>query len=310
VDQQRQSRWQLTRRQVLWTAGIVVALVVLIRIGYALPWTGFGQAEVAQHVRTAKTLWDWLKLLIVPAVLGLAGYFVASLFTRAQNRATLEAEERRAQDEALQAYLDNMSGMPIPSNEQPSLYDDPVPDSLRTVTRARTLTVLPRLGGDRKARVVQFLYESGLITKDKVIVDLLKGADLRGADLRGANLSEAGLSEANLSEAGLSYANLSKADSQGARLIKADLSHADLGDAKLSLADLGDAKLSKANLRGAGLSGADLSGADLSGATGWTEEQLDLAKSLKGATMPDGQKYEDWLESKANAEDRKNSDPS
>jgi pentapeptide repeat protein len=295
VDQQRQSRWQLTRRQVLWTAGIVVALVVLIRIGYALPWTGFGQAEVAQHVRTAKTLWDWLKLLIVPAVLGLAGYFVASLFTRAQNRAALEAEERRAQNEALQAYLDNMSGMLIPSNEQPSLYDDPVPDSLRTVARARTLTVLPRLGGDRKARVVQFLYESGLITKDKVIVDLLKGANLHGA---------------NLGEAQLSYANLSKADSQGARLIKADLSHADLGDAKLSLADLGDAKLSKANLRGAGLSGADLSGADLSGATGWTEEQLDLAKSLKGATMPDGQKYEDWLESKANAEEGKNSDPS
>jgi hypothetical protein len=228
-------------------------------------------------------------------VLGLAGYFVASLFTRAQNRATLEAEERRAQDEALQAYLDNMSGMLIPSNKQPSLYDDPVPDSLRTVARARTLTVLPRLGGDRKARVVQFLYESGLITKDKVIVDLLKGADLHGA---------------NLGEAQLSYANLSKADSQGARLIKADLSHADLGDAKLSLADLGDAKLSKANLRGAGLSGADLSGADLSGATGWTEEQLDLAKSLKGATMPDGQKYEDWLESKANAEEGKNSDPS
>lgn len=304
MDQQRQSRWQLTRRQVLWTAGIVVALVVLIRIGYALPWTGFGQAEVAQHVRTAKTLWDWLKLLIVPAVLGLAGYFVASLFTRAQNRATLEAEERRAQDEALQAYLDNMSGMPIPSNEQPSLYDDPVPDSLRTVTRARTLTVLPRLGGDRKARVVQFLYESGLITKEKVIVDLLKGADLRGADLRGANLSEAGLSEANLSEAQL------RAGLHQANLSEADLSGADLSYATLTYADLGDAKLSKANLRGAGLSGADLSGADLSGATGWTEEQLDLAKSLKGATMPDGQKYEDWLESKANAEEGKNSDPS
>src|SRR3712207_6525576 len=152
-----------------------------------------------------------------------------------------------------------MSGMLIPSNEQPSLYDDPVPDSLITVARARTLTVLPRLGGDRKARVVQFLYESGLITKDKVIVDLLKGADLHGA---------------NLGEAQLSYANLSRA-----------------------------------NLSEADLSGADLSGADLSGATGWTEEQLDLAKSLKGATMPDGQKYEDWLESKANAEEGKNSDP-
>src|SRR3712207_72993 len=183
-----------------------------------------------------------------------------------------------------------MSGMLIPSNEQPSLYDDPVPDSLITVARARTLTVLPRLGGDRKARVVQFLYESGLITKDKVIVDLLKGADLHGANLGEAQLSYANLSRANLSEAQL------RAGLHQANLSEADLSGADLSYATLTYADLGDAKLSKANLRGAGLSGADLSGADLSGATGWTEEQLDLAKSLKGATMPDGQKYEDWLE--------------
>jgi len=59
VDQEQQSRWRPTIGQVLWTVGIVVALVVLIRIGYALPGSGFA----------SKTLWDWLKLLVVPAVL-------------------------------------------------------------------------------------------------------------------------------------------------------------------------------------------------------------------------------------------------
>jgi hypothetical protein len=39
-----------------------------------------------------------------------------------------------------------------------------------------------------------------------------------------------------------------------------------------------------------------LSLTDLSGARGVTNEELDEeADSLQGATMPNGQKYEDWL---------------
>ena len=57
-------------------------------------------------------------------------------------------------------------------------------------------------------------------------------------------------------------------------------------------------------LGGADLSGADLNTADLKGATlgnakGVTNQELEQkAKSLEGATMPNGQKYEDWLKSK------------
>jgi len=54
-------------------------------------------------------------------------------------------------------------------------------------TLARALTVPPRLGGDRKARVVQFLYESDLIAKAHPIVPLV-GADLSGAHLHRADL--------------------------------------------------------------------------------------------------------------------------
>ena len=36
----------------------------------------------------------------------------------------------------------------------------------------------------------------------------------------------------------------------------------------------------------------------MSSARGITEAQLQQAKSLAGATMPDGQKYEEWLKSK------------
>jgi uncharacterized protein YjbI with pentapeptide repeats len=52
------------------------------------------------------------------------------------------------------------------------------------------------------------------------------------------------------------------------------------------------ANLSKARLNGVVLSGADLSGANLKDVKDITTEELEKqAKSLKGATMPDGSKY-------------------
>jgi uncharacterized protein YjbI with pentapeptide repeats len=75
-----------------------------------------------------------------------------------------------------------------------------------------------------------------------------------------------------------------------------------LTDADLSNAGLQDADLSSADLSGADLTDANLTDADLSEAKGWTMEQLSAAKSLKGATMPNGQKYEEWLKSKGKGE--------
>ena len=58
----------------------------------------------------------------------------------------------------------------------------------------------------------------------------------------------------------------------------------------------------------ANLNGADLSNADLSNAKRWTEKQLTAAEFLDDATMPNGQKYEDWLKSRG--ANRENSGPS
>jgi uncharacterized protein YjbI with pentapeptide repeats len=57
------------------------------------------------------------------------------------------------------------------------------------------------------------------------------------------------------------------------------------------LANLTGAGLRGAKLEGADLSGAILTGADMQGAANSTEEQLASAKSLQGATMPDGTKH-------------------
>jgi hypothetical protein len=177
------------------------------------------------------TLWDWIKLLIVPAVIAGGGLW----FNRQQRERELETArqqwereveiaKRRTQDEALQAYLDQMGQLLLDKDR--TLRQSKEDDEVRTLARARTLTLLSRLDRTRKRSAVQFLYESGLVDTERRIVDL---------------------------------------------------------------------------------TGADLSRANLSDADGITNEVLaQQAKSLKDATMPNGQKYEDWLKSKDRGEDGEN----
>ena len=238
--------WRPTPRQVLWAIRIAIILSLLVAIGYVY----------------GITLWDWIKLLIVPAVIAAGGLW----FNRQQHERGLEIENERAQDEALQAYLDQI-GQLLLDKERP-LRESKEGDEVRILARARTLTVLARLARDRKMSVIQFLYESGLIDDYNGIVDL------RGADLSGANMSGTSLRNANMSNADLSNADLS-----GVKLSDANLSNADLSGALLYGAKLSEANLSRANL----------GWTNLRASLGWTEKQLAEAKTFEGTIMPDGQ---------------------
>jgi uncharacterized protein YjbI with pentapeptide repeats len=355
VNEQQLSRWRTAVKAAIWIVCILVALVLVISVygGYRFDdgWKWTGIVKNAHFHR--RTLWDWLDLLIVPVVLALGGY----LFTRSENQRTHQLAEKqrnqdrqiaeqqrtldrqiahtRRQEDTLQAYLDGMSQ--LLTDEKRPLHAAQLGDSLSTVARARTLTVLSRLDSSRKRSVLEFLYESGLITKDRAIVNL-EGADLSGVDLRRANLTDADLHGINLTEADLSGSDLRGANLRGANLRAAYLRATDIMGANLSAANLREANLRAAYLRTADLSLADLTGADLreanprtlydlgvvmlvgaklqdanlssanlGGAHGVTNEQLDQqARDLKGATMPNGQKYEEWLKSKGSQEDGKN----
>jgi hypothetical protein len=246
---------------------VLVAVIVLLAIGGAsLGWTGFAD----------KNLWEWLQLLgalAIPVVLAAAGlWFTAQQDQRQQEiedqrveeaqkieeqRAESErqVEEQRAQDTALQAYLDQMSSLLL-DKDRP-LRQSKEGDQVRTLARARTLTLLPRLDGDRKGSVMQFLYES----------DLLFGT----VDLGGADLSEAYVTDADLSDADLRVANLSGAD----------LSNANLSDANLKFADLRYSDLS-------GSHGVTKEMLEHRLGPLFLEPQAD---PLEGATMPDGTIY-------------------
>jgi hypothetical protein len=71
VDEQQQPRWQRTAWQTLWIGGVIVAVTAVV--------------FVINLLFVHRELWDWLKLLIVPAVLAAGGLW----FNRQQHEREL-----------------------------------------------------------------------------------------------------------------------------------------------------------------------------------------------------------------------------
>jgi hypothetical protein len=237
------SWWQQIKQYrviILSVATILIVAIGLIIVGYRFEWTGFNGNN-----KSGKTLWDWLQLLIIPLALAV----IAILFNRSERKNEQKIASDNQQETALQAYLDRLSELLMKEGLRTSQPEDEV----RTVARVRTLTVLRQLDEDRKAYVIQFLYESDLVCAgvDKCIIDLT-GADLffadffrpNGTDLSGVCMSGAELNFADFTLANLEQADLSEAELIGTKFIEADLNKATLFDANLSYADLSEADLS------------------------------------------------------------------
>jgi len=105
------------------------------------------------------------------------------------------------------------------------------------------------------------------------------------------------LSDGSLAWTHLKYVHLQDTDLSTANLSKADLQMANLHSANLSQANLEGTRFIKANLRGCNFDGANLrdsilTGANLQSACNLSYEQLSAVSSLRGATLPDGSRYD------------------
>jgi uncharacterized protein YjbI with pentapeptide repeats len=271
------SCWQKIKQHPVPTVSIAlfVALSVLVIFGgykFNWDWTGFN--------RPSKTLWDWLQLLAVlavPIVVGIGAVW----FTTRQGKVADEENKDNQRETALQGYIDKMSELLL----HEKLRDSAEEDEVRRVARVRTMTVLPRLDGKRKGTVLQFLYESGLIHKNKTIIDL-HGADLSNVDLTYVNLSEACLRRTNMQKAHFLGANLQGVDFTLTNLSHADLTLTTMDDADLRGAILISANFNATHLRGAILNYADLSSANLEGIRGVNIKELEKQANLQGINMP------------------------
>lgn len=131
-------------------------------------------------------------------------------------------------------------------------------------------------------RDFQNVYPSAVAPYDTY----LKWTVLDGVDLSRAMLYRAPFDGTSLLDANFNGAYLEGVSFRGAILRRANLSWADLSGADLSGADLTGANLSYASLQGVDLTKARLTGAIIS------SEQLEAARSLKDAILPDGSKAE------------------
>ena len=247
----------------------VVTLLFLILTGYSLLfvfsskfqwpiWMGFSQ----------KTFWDWLELLIIPAVLTFGVLWINQ--NQKQNQEV--KMEQDANEKMLQRYLDNMTDLLL----RGKLRHSEKTSEERQIARTRTITVLRSVDKERKGIVIRFLYEANLISglDDDVILSLI-ATDLEGANLFGAFLTEINLNGTNLYKANLQNTTLSKSFLRGCILSEANLTGADLFGADLSYATLENTDLTNADFCDANLTEAKL-----------TKKQLDKAKINKNTILP------------------------
>jgi uncharacterized protein YjbI with pentapeptide repeats len=284
------------------TAILLILLIQRFGLGMTAwaDWTGLGPVNGPVGVaRPAKTLWDFVQLLVIPVVLSLGVLY----FNQQERKTERKMTEERAQEAALQNYLDRLSELILTRGlleEEKSLeLADASP--VHHVAQVRTITILRQLDTRRQNIIFQFLRDTNLAAS------LLTNASLLDIDLHEAHIWNINFSRSSLIRAKMNGASLYGADLSEAKLIDADLSKSNLLSANLSKAlfirgNLTGANLTKANLTEANLTavcwdGANLEGADLTGAyildesgtkISVSEEQLQGVRSLRGAIMPDG----------------------
>jgi uncharacterized protein YjbI with pentapeptide repeats len=177
--------------------GLASTILIVLADRRRWRWTGFAEIRRTkaeeEDLQPAKTLWDWLQLLVIP--LALAG--LAFLLTKSQNDRDQRREDQRAaiqrataadaaREEALRAYLTQMSALMLDRN----LLRSRRGTNVRAVARTLTLTALRRVDGERRGLVVRFLNEARLLdSRDPKVY--LANASLENAQLRGADLERA-----------------------------------------------------------------------------------------------------------------------
>jgi uncharacterized protein YjbI with pentapeptide repeats len=190
--------------------------------------------------RQKVTFWQLVGTLVIPLAGGLLIAWGGFKFNQRQREREEVLENMQAQDNAIQAYIDQMSDLLVDR----SLRSLPNGSDIHKLAAARTLEVLLGLDGERKRRPLKLVYGLGLI------MNRSNPGERNGTllDLDSLSLDHADLTELSIQGASLRFADLRGANLQGADLSKTDLSYSDLRGANLTNTDLSDANLSGANL--------------------------------------------------------------
>lgn len=171
-----------------WVGFVIVIVLLLLLLGYTIGSSviGFGprvvrrtetfeygeeeaknrapekqgqpnKRSITTETQTSRTLWDWLTVLTISAVIGV----VALMFTSRQAVQQRYIQNQQTMDATLQAYLDQMTEMML--DDKAPLLDSGSESAAVVAARVRTVTALKRLDGEHNEIVTTFLKESGLV---------------------------------------------------------------------------------------------------------------------------------------------------
>jgi uncharacterized protein YjbI with pentapeptide repeats len=303
---------------------LLAVLAGLIWLGYHWEWTGFNYHPAYDNQVSGKYLWDWMELFLVPLVLAVVGFW----YSRQQQAYELQiAEEERKKDREiaeaarekdqeiaqqarevdrqlaaerflqeqqfasdqlyesrLQSFIDRMAELLLKESLRSAAVDSEVVQS--AVVRAKT--TLRTIDPSRKAIVIQFLHDVGLISSKSACSLMLDRADLKDVDLSMAQLAGIYLPAVNFENSKLVITNLDHAYMPFSQFTRTDLSYADIKNSELA-----HAKFFKSNLRNAKMQGTrleqtmfvetNLTSADLEGA--YLERTIFHKVNFQGANL-------------------------
>jgi hypothetical protein len=87
---ERKSPWQRCFITIIGiiTIGVIVIVFIFAGYGFRWSWTGFTASigPAVQNYQPTKTLWDWMQLLIIPAVLAGGGFLFNAAMSRNDQR--------------------------------------------------------------------------------------------------------------------------------------------------------------------------------------------------------------------------------
>ena len=234
---------------------VLLCILVIIFISSAyyfkLKWTGY----------ETKTLWDWMDLLIVPAVLAIG----ALIYNRNEKKVEQQRAEEHARSEreiaqdnqretVLQSHLSAMAELMLNYN----LVDRKV----ITIAQARTAGVLNRLDDKRKITLLQFLADAELINAENPVIRL-SGSDfsniksihlsLSNVSLEGINFSGCNLNNCTFSRCNCRYVDFTNTDLSETNLFGSDFCGAYLTGTIFSNATIFNADFSKGRPRKASM---------------------------------------------------------
>lgn len=246
-------------------------------------WTGFGEVEIKNSVVPSKTLWDWLELILIPFFIALTGW----LISWNNQKRSLEKETIQNQQNLLKEYLNSIKELLL----EKKLRDSEKKSEVRSVARALTLNFFRNSDSERKGIVLQFLFESDLITINPIIN--LLGVKLNRTNLDRIRLKNVQIKGSSFRGSSFQNSNLIQCDFRTTNFSACNLSNSNLDGTNFTYCDMVGVIIRNVDLRKTILEGVDFSKADLTNSI-LSQNQYNSLKSTTKSKIKNKPKIQDY----------------